>query len=76
VASLLISTPINMGFTRRLVGDKWDSWVHLCRRLMEVRLNDGADSFIWNLTRSGSFTVKSMYADLINGHTRFLRKYL
>jgi hypothetical protein len=31
---------------------------------------------VWKLTTSGSFTVKLMYADLMNGHTVFLRKYI
>jgi hypothetical protein len=32
--------------------------------------------FVWRLTTSGVFLVRSMYGDLMNGHTRFLRKYL
>jgi hypothetical protein len=43
---------------------------------MLVQLNDEEDSFSWNLTTSGSFTVRSLYHDLINGHTIFLKKYL
>src|SRR4051812_34001906 len=41
-----------------------------------VSLNDEHDKFVWKLMPTGQFSVKSMYADLINGHTRFLRKYL
>jgi hypothetical protein len=43
---------------------------------MLVQLSDELDKFIWNLTTNGVFTVKSMYEDLMNGHTTFLRKYL
>jgi hypothetical protein len=43
---------------------------------MAVRLTDDPDNFVWKLTTSGLFTVKSMYADLMNGHTVFLRKYI
>ena len=44
--------------------------------LMMVQLSDSPDKFVWKLTPSGLFTVKLMYLDLMNGHTRFLRKYL
>jgi hypothetical protein len=43
---------------------------------MNVTLQDQTDSFVWNLTTTGLFTVKSMYEDLMNDHTPFLRKYL
>jgi hypothetical protein len=35
VANVMISTPLNIGFRRRLIGNKCDQWVHLCQRLME-----------------------------------------
>ena len=43
---------------------------------MFIQLSQDDDSFTWKLTESGLFSVKSMYADLMNGHTRFLHKYL
>ena len=43
---------------------------------MDIRLTDREDTFVWKLTTNGVFTVKSMYEDLMNGHTRFLCKYL
>ena len=43
---------------------------------MEVRLSDEDDTFVWKLTDSGKFTVKSMYEDLMNGHTVYLHKFL
>jgi hypothetical protein len=43
---------------------------------MNVHLSDEPDSFKWNLTSTGIFSVKSMYADYMNGHTVFLKKYL
>ena len=47
------------------VTDWWrfSFWVHLA-------------FFVWKLTINGLFTVKSMYKDMMNGHTWFLRKYL
>ena len=66
--------PINMIFRRALVGQRWDEWSHLCTRLMDIRLTEREDTFVWKLTTNGVFTVKSMYEDLMNGHTRFLCK--
>ena len=45
---------------------------HLCLRLMDVTLTDDSGRFVWSLNQNGMFTVKSMYEDLMNGHTRFL----
>jgi hypothetical protein len=76
VAHVLAQTPLNISFRRVLSGNKWTSWLHLCQRLMMVNLNDEPDCFMWKLTTSGLFTVKSMYEDLMNDHTPYLRKYL
>ena len=51
-------------------------WSHLYVRLMRVTIDDVPDYFKWNLTQNGQFTVKSMYEDLLNGHTIYLQKYL
>uniref|UniRef100_A0A453RIP8 Uncharacterized protein n=1 Tax=Aegilops tauschii subsp. strangulata TaxID=200361 RepID=A0A453RIP8_AEGTS len=53
-------------FRRALVGERWNSWLHLVRRLMDVQLSDQADVVNWKLTGNGVFSVKSMYLDLIN----------
>jgi hypothetical protein len=76
VANVLNQTLLNIRFNRALIGDKWDAWIHLVSRLMNVHLNDEPDRFKWHLTTTGSFSVKSMYADIMNGHTVFLKKYL
>jgi hypothetical protein len=76
VADVLSHAPLNIRFDRMLIGDRWDSWVSLLRRLMVVNLSDEPDSFKWRLTTTGIFSVKSMYADYMNGHTAFLKKYL
>jgi hypothetical protein len=70
------NVPLNIRFTRTLTGDRWNSWVSLLRRLMNINLNDEPDSFKWNLTTVGTFSLKSMHADYINRHTVFLKKYL
>lgn len=43
VATILNSVPLNIQFTRSLVGERWDSWLHLVRRLMYVQLSNQAD---------------------------------
>jgi hypothetical protein len=43
---------------------------------MAVTLTNGQDKFLWSLTPSGEFSVKSYYADLLNGHTIFLQKFI
>jgi hypothetical protein len=76
VAHVLSQTPLNISFRRLLVGNKWTLWLQLCRKLMRIHLSDENDRFVWNLSTNGLFTVKSMYEDLMNDHTPFLRKYL
>ena len=76
VSTVLANTPLNITFRRGLNDHKWLQWLHLCQRLISINLTTEPDSFMWKLTDSGLFTVKSMYLDLMNGHTRFLRKYL
>ena len=66
VATIMQSIPLNIQFRRALVGDRWEAWLHLVSRLMEVQLSHQPDQFCWLLTRSGEFTVKSMYIDVIN----------
>jgi uncharacterized integral membrane protein len=75
VAHVLNQTPLNIRFNRTLVGDKWDAWVQLISKLMSVHLSNEPNKFKWNLTITGSFLVKSMYVDIMNGHTVFLKIY-
>ena len=76
VADTLSGTSLNISFRRCLTGDKWDKWLHLVNRLMDINLTNTQDEFVWGLTSPGLFTVKSMYLDLLNGHTQYLRKYI
>src|SRR4051812_17028639 len=43
---------------------------------MAIELTNEQDIFVWKLTDSRIFMVKSMHSDLMNVHTRFLCKYL
>jgi hypothetical protein len=63
VAQVLSTTPLSVSFRRALVGDNWDKWLHLVGNVLSVHLNDHRDSFSW--TSSKTFTVKSMYNDLV-----------
>jgi hypothetical protein len=76
VASAIKEDGLNISFRRNLIGDRWLSWLDLVERLMAVHLNEERDSFKWNLTESGHFSIKSLYAELLNENTKFLRKYL
>ena len=77
VASVLGNAPPpNISFRRTLTGDRWDRWLHLVNRLMDVQITDAPDTFTWGLNTSGKFMVKSMYLDYLSDHTRFLRKHI
>jgi hypothetical protein len=76
VADVLSNNPLNIEFRRSLNGNRWAVWLQLVQRLMGVTLTEEPDAFVWKLTTSGIFSVKSLYAHLMNGHTVFLRKYI
>jgi hypothetical protein len=70
VANVLSENPLNISFRRSLNGNRWSLWLQLVQRLMHVQLNNENDKFVWGLTTSGQYTVKSMYMDLINDNTK------
>jgi hypothetical protein len=76
VALVLSQTPLNIGFRQALSGNRASRWIHLCSRLMYVQLTTHNDVFKWGLTKSGQYTVKSMYLDYMDDHTKYLHKYL
>jgi hypothetical protein len=76
VANTIKENGLNISFRRNLAGDKWLSSLDLVERLMYIHLTDEKDTFLWRLTDSGQFSVRSLYAKLLNGNTKFLRKYL
>jgi hypothetical protein len=73
---VLVVNPLNIEFQRVLVGNHFEIWLQLARKLMGVTLPTVEDSFTWRLTDAESFSVKSMYVDLMNGHIVFLQKYI
>lgn len=76
MADVLTGYPLNIEFRRTLSDNKWEAWLHILQRIILVNLTEDQDVFGWKLTTSGLFSVKSMYADMMNGHTVFLRKYI
>uniref|UniRef100_A0A453NP52 Uncharacterized protein n=1 Tax=Aegilops tauschii subsp. strangulata TaxID=200361 RepID=A0A453NP52_AEGTS len=66
VGAVFQTIPLNIQFRRALVGERWNAWLHLVRRLIDVQLSDLPGSMQWTLTKNGVFTVKSFYVDLIN----------
>jgi hypothetical protein len=63
VVDVFSQVPLNMRFNRLIIGEKWDAWVHLVSRIMNMHLNDEHNSFKWHMPFIGTFSVKSMYAD-------------
>ena len=66
VATVLNSIPLNIQFRRSLVGEHWNAWLQLIRRLIDVQLTHQADTISWKLTTNGIFSIKSMYLNLID----------
>ena len=77
LADILAQSPLNIQFWRVLIGNKWEAWLHMVEWLMTISLTQDEDKFVWKLTWCiGCVTVKSLYADYMNGHTVFLKKYI
>jgi hypothetical protein len=43
VATVLGHNPLNIGFLRNLTGTRWNQWLHLVSRLIEVQLSSDKD---------------------------------
>jgi hypothetical protein len=52
------------------VGANLTNWYRIVASLQNINLLEEKDVFVWSLNVSGSFTVKSMYAVLINNGVR------
>ena len=49
VHSVLVAAHPDVAFRRALTGNKWNSWLHLVNRLMDVVLSSQNDRFVWRL---------------------------
>jgi hypothetical protein len=66
VANVMATSPLNVSFRRALVDNNLNVWNSLVAQLLNVEIGEGSDTFRWDLTQTGKFSVKSMYSYLIN----------
>jgi hypothetical protein len=74
VAIVLGNVPLNVSFHRALVGQNLTLWYNLVAHILHVQLSIDRDTFQWGLTKSGQFSVQSMYRSLINNGKVFHHK--
>ena len=65
IAEVLSTPQPNISWRRSLIGPKLVAWNELYSRIARVQLDQGEDEFTWGLTKSGKFSVKSLYQALI-----------
>jgi exonuclease III len=71
VSKVMSSSPLNISFRRSLVDNNLREWLNLVAQVSYVVLVDGKDYFKWPLTKTGLFTVRSMYLNAIDTHPPF-----
>jgi hypothetical protein len=74
IAKVLGTVPLNISFRRALVGQNLTLRYNLVARILHVKLSTDRDTFQWRLTKSGQFSVQSMYRSLINNGKVFHHK--
>ena len=76
VANIFQTSPLNIMFRRSLLGQNLRDWNITVSSfsLTELNLQDSPDVFKWSLHSTGQFSVKSMYAVLVNNGVRTLQK--
>uniref|UniRef100_I1QFN6 Reverse transcriptase zinc-binding domain-containing protein n=1 Tax=Oryza glaberrima TaxID=4538 RepID=I1QFN6_ORYGL len=68
--------PLNISFRRAIVGQKLIKWNDLILRLANITLSNEKDDFVWSLHKNGQFSVKSMYAAIMNCNVRIKKRIL
>jgi hypothetical protein len=66
----------NISFKRALVDVKLREWLELIGKINNVTLDQGRDMFRWDLNRTGTFSVHSMYLHLLNQHAPFRYNFI
>nr|ABA98405.1 hypothetical protein LOC_Os12g27480 [Oryza sativa Japonica Group] len=70
------TTPLNISFRRAIVGQKLIEWNDLILRLANITLSNEKDCFVWSLHKNGQFSVKSIYAAIMNCNVRIKKRIL
>jgi hypothetical protein len=73
IAIVMSSPLLNISFQRNLVSANLTNWNQIVASLQQVNLSQERDMFVRGLKASEVFTVKSMYAALINNGVRVLQ---
>lgn len=74
VSDVFSATPLNMSFSRSLVGIKLLEWHNLVGRMVDINVREGRDVFVWSLHNNGSFSVQSTYKHLVSSGVRVTQK--
>ena len=72
----MATSPLNVSFRRALVDNKLVEWHNLVAQIAHVELVEGSDTFRWNLTKSGLYSVRSLYLHLIDTQPPFQHKMI
>jgi hypothetical protein len=76
VAKVMATSPLNVSFRRALVDNKLVEWHNLVAQIAHVEMVGGSDTFRWNLTKSGLFSVRSLYLHLVDTQPPFQHKMI
>jgi hypothetical protein len=76
MADVLTIAFVNIKFRGTLTSNKWVAWLDLVDNLRRVYVAEKSDIFWVKINSIGFIPVKSIYANLVNEHTTFLRKYI
>jgi hypothetical protein len=71
VPMIMATSPLNISFRRALVDNNLREWLGLVAQISQVQLKEDSDFFKCNLTKSGLFTIRSLYHHLIDKHPPF-----
>jgi hypothetical protein len=76
VAKVLSTQPLNISFRRALVDNNLVEWHDLVALISNVTLVEGSDFFIWNLTKTSSYMVRSFYLYMLSSQPLFRHKLI
>jgi hypothetical protein len=74
VSKIMATSRLNISSMRALVDNKVREWLGLVAQISHVQLTEGSDYFEWSLTKSGLYTVRSLYHHLIDTQPPFHHK--